>query len=165
MSRPATIHPDHLLDLGRRGALPPDAWRRLGAHLAACPACAWEQSATADFARERAADPEGDLDPSRLAHLIDGALARAGIAAPAPVTMGGDPPYPPAQPVSAPVRGRAPRALARWLAAAAMVAAVAAALALPARGARDGASEPPSLASTEANLDAGALGAPSGGDS
>jgi hypothetical protein len=173
MSKPAMIHPDHLLDRARCGALPPDEWRRLGAHLAACSACAWEQSVTADFARE-SLDSDGDLDPSRLAHLIDGALARGGYdggltrdaelrtaSRSAPHTPGIAVP----SPVQPPVRGRAPRALGRWLAAAAMVAAVAAALALPARSVRDGAGEPPSLASTEASLDAGALGTPSGGDS
>jgi hypothetical protein len=160
MSKPALIHPDYLLDRARHGALPPEDWRRLGAHLAACPACAWERSATDDFAREHAADPDGGIDPTRLALLVDGALARAGLAGLASaVTMGGSPPYPPAR---APVRARVPRALARWLAATAMVAAVAAALALPVR---DASSEAPSVASTEASLDAGALGAPSGGDS
>ena len=80
----AVIHPDHLLDQARCGALPPEQWQQLGAHLAACAACAWEQSATDDFAREQAS--LDDLDASRLDALVGGALVRAGLAA--PVTMG-----------------------------------------------------------------------------
>jgi hypothetical protein len=148
MRKPALIHPDYLLDLARRGALPPEDWRRLGAHLAACPGCAWERAATDDFAREQAAAPDAGLDPTRIGLLVDGALARAGLAARAPAR--------------GPARARTPRALGRWLAATAMVAAVAAALALPVR---DASSEAPSVAHTEASLDAGAIGAPSGGDS
>jgi anti-sigma factor RsiW len=157
MNTLATLHPDYLLDRARRGELPPDERRRLAAHLAGCPACAWEQAAADDFSRAtRAFDDAEKLDPARLDALVDGALARAGVTTAAPTRA--------AAPHSA--AGPRPRALARKVAAAAMIAAAVAAVLLPsARAARDGARDTASVASTEAGLDAGAIGAPSGGDS
>jgi hypothetical protein len=160
----ATLHPDHLIDQARQGALSPEQWQQLGAHLAACATCAWEQAATDDFARERAS--EDDLDGAHLDALVGGALARAGlveakVAEPAaqPVAVVPAPPEtpkPPAQPVSR------PRPLGRWFAAAMVAAAVLAALALPSR---EGSGAEPPIAVTDASLDAGAIGPPSGGDS
>lgn len=143
--KPTVLHPDHLLDRARRGALPPEGWQKLGAHLAACPACAWEQAATADFAREGAA---AALDDARLGALVAGAMARAGVAGVPAARLGS---------------ARSRSSLGPWLAAAAMVAAgVLVALSLPAREATRG---EPVVATSEASLDAGAIGAPSGGDS
>jgi anti-sigma factor RsiW len=148
----ATIHPDYLLERSRRGELPPDDGRRLAAHLAGCSGCAWEQAATDDFSREAGAL---DLDPARLGALVDGALARAAL---------------PRRDVAG-ARGfpGAPRSYAgfgRKFAALAMIAAAAVAVLLPgARAARESVRDTASVASTEAGLDAGAIGAPSGGDS
>jgi anti-sigma factor RsiW len=142
----ATIHPDYLLERSRRGELPPDERRRLAAHLAGCSACAWEQAAVDDFSREQGVlDP----DPARLGALVDGALARAALAGAAP------------RRAAAHARG-----FGRKIAAMAMIAAAAVAVLLPgARAARESVRDTASLASTEAGLDAGAIGAPSGGDS
>jgi anti-sigma factor RsiW len=163
------IHPDYLLDGARRGALPPEDWRRLGAHLAACPECAWEKAATDDFARERAA-LEGDGDAASFDLLLDGALARVCLdVEPSRGSPNGGLDGEPGRgspKTSGAEANRSPRSLARWLGAAAMLAAAVAALLLPgAPGKRDGAHEDAPLASTEASLDAGALGTPSGGDS
>jgi membrane-bound lytic murein transglycosylase B len=144
MNKLAVIHPDHLLDQARRNTLAPDERRRLGAHLAVCGPCAWEQAATDDFAREQAVV---GFDPEQLDRLVDGALSRAGILAePRPRQK--------QQPAS------------RWgLAAAALLAAaIGAAMTLPARSPGEGARVDP-LASTDANLDAGAIGAGVGDDS
>jgi anti-sigma factor RsiW len=152
----ATIHPDYLLERSRRGELPPDDRRRLAAHLAGCSVCAWEQAAADDFSREQGAlDP----NPARLGVLVDGVLARAALAG-----------APPRRETSK------PRGFGRKIAAVAMIAAAAVAVLLPgARAAREGVRDTASiasqalreapLASTEAGLDAGAIGAPSGGDS
>jgi anti-sigma factor RsiW len=145
----ATIHPDHLLDGARRRTLTPDEWRRLGAHLAGCRACAWEQAATDDFAREVSVP----VDPAHLDDLLDGALSRAGYAEPTRPRRGTR---------SAPT----PTRLGPWLGAAAMVAAAMFALLLPgARGARDASHDDPPAVASESGLDAGALGTPAGGDS
>jgi hypothetical protein len=152
----AVIHPDHLLDRARTtpsgpAALAPEEWQKLGAHLSVCPACAWEQATTDDFARERASGAgPGDLNAVQLDGLIGGALARAGLGEEPRVTV-----------------LRPARSAARRLAAAAMIAAaVGALLALPARAAHEGPRDgPPLVAASEASLDAGALGSPSGGDS
>jgi hypothetical protein len=153
----AVIHPDHVLDQARRGALSPEARRMLSAHIALCPVCAWEQSASEDFARERLAfEAEGEADAARLEAILEAALARAGIAgAPTARKAGG----------GAACVANAAR-LGRRLGAAAMIAAAVAALVLPsARAGKSSARDGTPLASTEAGLDAGALGAPSGGDS
>jgi Putative zinc-finger len=161
VSKPAFLHPDYLVDGARRGALAPEERRRLGAHVAVCRACAWEQSATDDFARERATP---GLDPARLDHLVERTLAQfggglGGLSGP-PIELDRERPQTLAV-------ARAPRTSAfaalRWGAAAAMVAvAIGAALALPVRGAHDDASL---VAPTDANLDAGAAGPVLGGDS
>ena len=150
MSKLAMIHPDHLLDRARLGVLPPDERQRLGAHLAVCAPCAWEQAATDDFAREQATL---GFDPAQLDRLVEGALARAGIVLEA-------------APSAAPLRARQQAGGSRWgLAAAALLAAaIGAAMTLPARGPGEGARIDP-LASTDANLDAGAIGAGVGDDS
>ena len=147
----AVIHPDHLLDQARssRGrAIAPEAWQQLGAHLAACGPCAFEQAVTDDFAREREA---GAIDAGHLDRLVEGALARAS----------GD--LPPRARRAAVGVGVA--SAVRWVAAAAVIAAAIGAvvtMGAPGRGAR----RIPSVATpSEANLDAGA-GAPLvGGDS
>ncbi len=144
----AQIHPDHLLDRARDGALPPEQWQALGAHLSTCPGCAWEQATTDDFAREQASF--GDLDPSRLDTLIGDTMARAGLAATAAA---------PSRAVAAPAPRH--RSLGRWVAAGMMAAVVAAVLALPAR---DAARADPAVAVTDQSLDGGALGLPAGGD-
>ena len=147
MSKLASIHPDHLLDLARRGRIPPADRQRLGAHLAACAPCAWEQAATDDFEREQAFL---GFDPAQLDRLVDGALARAGLTIGAPSR----------------VRARRQAVGSRWgLAAAALIAAaIGAAITLPARSPGEGARVDP-LAATDANLDAGAIGAGVGDDS
>ena len=149
MMKLSTLHPDHLLDGARRGALSPEAWGQLGAHLATCRACAWEHAATGDFARARASCADTDPDAAQLGRLVDGALSRAGLA----LRDGGSRP-------PAPVRARK---VTRWLTATAMVAAMigaAVVVALPTR-------VPPQASSPacEARLDAGALGPTTGGDS
>jgi hypothetical protein len=140
MTKPAFLHPDHLLDGARRGVLPPEDRRRLAAHLAVCSACTWEQAAVDDFAREHAG---AVLDSTRLSALVEGTMVAAGLV-----------------PAHRPAPASASR---RWLAAAAMAAAILAVFAASSREApaHGGAS----IAVTEASLDAGALGAPSGGDS
>ena len=86
MNKLASIHPDHLLDLARRGTLPPGERQRLGAHLAVCQPCAWEQAATDDFERERGAM---EIDPAQLDRLVGGALSRWGRERPqTPVSCG-----------------------------------------------------------------------------
>jgi anti-sigma factor RsiW len=152
-----TIHPDHLLDQARDGALSPEQWQQLGAHLATCATCAWEHSATADFAREQTS--QEDLDAARLDALVGGALARAGLVeAKTAEAKAAEPSAPPAPPL--PVSR--PRPLGRWFAAAMVAAAVLGALALPSR---DGSGAEPPVAVSDASLDAGAIGPPSGGDS
>jgi anti-sigma factor RsiW len=152
----ATIHPDYLLERSRRGELPPDDRRRLAAHLAGCSACAWEQAATDDFSREAGAL---DLDPARRDALVDGALARAALA-------GAHPRREAARAAGFPGAPRSYAGLGRKIAAATMIAAAVLAVLLPgARAARESVRDTASLASTEAGLDAGAIGAPSGGDS
>jgi hypothetical protein len=141
------LHPDHLLDRARRGSLSPEERRRLAAHQAICAACAWEQAALDDFAREADAFA---LDASHLATLAERTLVASGLVAGSPLGRS---------------RPRPPRF---WLAATAVAAA--AVLALFFLPAREASREAPfsagaSLAATEASLDAGALGAPSGGDS
>ncbi len=138
MKKPTLLHPEHLLDLARRGPLAPPERRHLAAHLAICDVCAWEQSATDDFARELATV---EIDPSRLSALVDTTLSRAGLSS------------------------RARPSRTRWLAASAVAAAVLGALALPSREPQRDSFNAAPLASTEASLDAGALGTPSGGDS
>jgi anti-sigma factor RsiW len=150
--RTTTIHPDHLMDQARDGALPPEQWQQLGAHLAACATCAWEQAATDDFAREQAS--VDDLDAARLDALVGGALVRAGLVE----AKTAEPSAPPAPPL--PVSR--PRPLGRWFAAAMVAAAVLGALALPSR---EGSGAEPPIAVSDASLDAGAIGPPSGGDS
>jgi anti-sigma factor RsiW len=161
MNKLASIHPDHLLDLARRGALPPDERQRLGAHLAACRPCAWEQAATDDFEREQGfLEAGGAFDAAHLDRLVEGALARAGLVTAAAVTLG-DTPKPPAKP-----RAAQPRS-SRWgLAAAAVIAAaIGAAMTLPTRGPLDTARVDPERAFSDANLDAGAVSAGVGDDS
>jgi hypothetical protein len=152
MMKLSTLHPDHLLDGARRGALSPEAWGQLGAHLATCRACAWEHAATNDFARAHA-----DPDAAQLGRLVDGALARAGLgSAPKPLVDDGGS----ATKLLTPVRSRSTM---RWLTATAMVAAMIGAalvVALPAR-----VTPQPTGAACEARLDAGALGPTTGGDS
>jgi|HubBroStandDraft_1064217.scaffolds.fasta_scaffold841403_2 hypothetical protein len=153
MSKLALVHPDHLLDGARRGALAPEGWRALGAHLAGCRACAFEQAAASDFARANdagafdAPGQRGGPGGGHLDRLVEGALARADLA-----------PRP---------RAAAPGktgATARWVAAAVIAAAVGAVVVLgaPGRGARrDPLLAPPS----DASLDAGAGSPLVGGDS
>jgi anti-sigma factor RsiW len=148
----AQIHPDHLLDQARQGALPPEQWQALGAHLASCPGCAWEQATADDFAREQAsfADLDAGLDSARLDALVGETLARAGIVESAPA---------PTPAVAAPAPRR--RSLGRWMAAGMVAAVVFTVLALPAR---DPARADPVVAVTDQSLDGGALGLPAGGD-
>lgn len=172
--RPASmIHPDHLHDRAQSGrslfgetptpALSPDEWQRFGAHLAACRACAWEKAATDDFAREARAG----ADDGALLDLVEGALARAGFGAPAEIVA--------TEPRRSASRARPtppPTRRARWTTAL-MVAAAMAAILLPGGPAtldtsRDQMESDGSgslIATSDASLDAGANGTPSGGDS
>ena len=157
MNKLASIHPDHLLDRARRGALSPDERQRLGAHLASCRACAWEQAATDDFERERGAlEAGGAFDPAQLDRLVD-------------VAMGGaeGPPQTPLLKTGPERRHRVQPRGSRWgLAAAAVIAAaLGAATTLPGRSPLDTARADPDHAFTDENLDAGAVSAGVGDDS
>ena len=151
MSKVTELHPEPLLERGRRGGLEPEGWQQVGAHLARCRTCAWEQAAIEDFARERGG---GELDAARMDRLVEGALARVVPMVQEPGVRGAR---------RGPVFDRSLGVMARCLAAAAVVAvAIGAALVLPGRGGHEGAN--PAVPS-EASLDAGATGVDLGRDS
>src|SRR6185312_10923139 len=135
-----------------RGALPPEKWQALGAHLSTCPGCAWEQATSDDFAREQASF--ADLDPDRLDALVGETLARAGIVEAEAIN----------EVAAAAAAPRAPRgrSVGRWMAAGMVAAVVLAVLTLPSR---DTARAEPVVAVSDQSLDGGAMGLPAGGDS
>ncbi len=161
MSKLAMIDPDYLIEGARRSALAPEGWQDLGAHLASCRACAFEQSVTADFERARR-DGARALDAGHLDRLVDGALARANLVTTAPQPAPSPSLVRSRAPARAPTSGR-PTSTARWVAAAAVIAAAAFALVALGSG-RSAHSDPSPAPPSEAALDAGA-GAPLvGGD-
>ena len=151
MSKPAMIDPDHLLDRAHGGALAPESWQTLGAHLAACRACAFEQSVTADFERARRRGARA-LDAAHLDCLVEGALARADLT-----------PRPRSEATTRAASGGRTVSTARWVAAAAVIAAAVGVFVVLGSG-RSAHGDPSPAPPSDATLDAGA-GAPRvGGD-
>ncbi|MBL8923831.1 MAG: zf-HC2 domain-containing protein [Myxococcaceae bacterium] len=72
------LHPDELLDRAAAGTLTPEEQARLDAHLAACPACRFEQTARADFAGlPLPSMPVDELVTRALAGMPTASLAHA----------------------------------------------------------------------------------------